>query len=113
MGAAAMSIATGVETPVVKIELDDGKYTYLLHADGRQHALRHGELWRDLVGDKFVCSLAGHAEELRAQNEKLVDALLSALPFVQDMEKSDAFKAGYVSKTLAGIREALTAAGVK
>ena len=56
----------------VKIDLDDGKYTYVLHADGRQHALRHGELWRDLVGDKFVYSLAARAEELREQNEKLL-----------------------------------------
>lgn len=97
----------------VQIELDDGKYTYVLHGDGRQHALRHGELWRDLVGDKFIHSLAARAEELREQNEKLVEALVSALPFVMHMEKSDIFKDGFVRKTIDEIRAALTAAGVK
>lgn len=74
----------------VKIELDDGKYTYVLHADGRQHALRHGELWRDLVGDKFVYCLAAHAEELREQNEKLdADRAESKRLLLEEMERGN------------------------
>lgn len=95
----------------LKIELADGKYTYVLHEDGRQHALRHGEIWRDLVGDKFVYSLAARAEELRELNEKLVDALTAALPFVEDAEKSDDFKPGFVRNRIVIIRAVLTAAG--
>ena len=59
----------------MRIELEGGKYTYVMSEDGRQHALRHGDIWRDLIGDKFVYCLAAHAEELREQNAQLTEAL--------------------------------------
>jgi len=42
----------------MRIDLEDGKYTYLLDDIGGQQALRYGEPWRDLTGDKFVYGLA-------------------------------------------------------
>lgn len=49
----------------MKIELCDGKYTYVLNEiTGEQYALRNGETWRDLTGDKFVMSLAQMVESL-------------------------------------------------
>lgn len=50
----------------MKIELDDGKYTYVNDAQG-QRALRYGEPWRDLTGDNFVYCLAARIEELEQQ----------------------------------------------
>lgn len=60
----------------MKIELCDGKYTYVLNeTTGEQYALRNGEAWRDLTGDKFVMSLAqlvsSLSEELSLCNQRL------------------------------------------
>ena len=52
----------------IKIQLADGKYTYIRHEDYRQEALRYGEPWRDLVGDNFVWAMA---DELTAANERI------------------------------------------
>ncbi len=52
---------------MLKIELDDGKYTYIRHDDGRQEALRYGEPWRDLVGDNLIGALASEIESLSEQ----------------------------------------------
>ena len=50
----------------MKIELFGGKYTYCIDEDGaNQRALRHGEPWRDLVGDNFVLAMAQEIEELQ------------------------------------------------
>lgn len=48
-----------------RIDLKDGKYTVVLRSDGAMHALRHGEPWRDLVGDKMVMAMAHEIMELR------------------------------------------------
>ncbi len=37
-----------------RVELDGGKYTVIRENDGRMHALRYGEPWRDLVGDNLI-----------------------------------------------------------
>ena len=50
----------------MEIKLDDGKYTYIFE-NGEQYALRYGEFWRDLTGDKFVYCLAAKIEELEDQ----------------------------------------------
>lgn len=47
------------------LEVADGKYTIVGIEDGKLHALRHGEPWRDLVGDKLVLSLAQELLEAR------------------------------------------------
>lgn len=54
----------------MRIELEDGKYTYLLD-EGAQKALRYGEPWRDLCGDKFIYSMACEIERLQAENAEL------------------------------------------
>lgn len=43
----------------------DGKYTVQMDEKGRLYALRYGEPWRDLVGDKLVLALASELEMLR------------------------------------------------
>lgn len=70
----------------MRIDLDNGKYTYVFEPKtGRQYALRHGEPWKDLVGDKFVYCLAAELEEAReqnaaiaAQNEMLTRIIMSS-----------------------------------
>lgn len=40
-----------------EITLENGKYTLIRHEDGRMEALRYGEKWRDLTGDKLIAAL--------------------------------------------------------
>lgn len=48
-----------------RIELDGGKYT-VVHTNGTElRALRHGEPWRDMVGDGLVLAMAQEIEQLR------------------------------------------------
>jgi hypothetical protein len=46
-------------------------------------------------------------------NDTLVEALLTALPFVEDLEHDQCYKKGVVKKHIAAIRAALANAGVK
>lgn len=70
----------------MRIDLENGKYTYVFEPKtGIQYALRHGQHWRDLVGDKFVYCLATELEEAReqqdaiaAQNEMLTRIIMSS-----------------------------------
>lgn len=52
---------------MTKIVLEDGKYTVLHENGANLRALRHGEPWRDLVGDSLVLAMAQHIEELEAK----------------------------------------------
>jgi ubiquinone biosynthesis protein UbiJ len=54
----------------MKIELDNGKYTYIFE-DGKHCALRYGEEWRNLTGDKFIYAMACEIERLQEENEEL------------------------------------------
>ena len=54
-------------TDQMRFDLCEGKYTYVLTADYKQYALRYGEEWRDLAGDKFVLALASELHEARAE----------------------------------------------
>lgn len=49
----------------LNISVDNGKYTVIMEADGRLHALRHGEPWQDLSGNNLVYFLAAELEEAR------------------------------------------------
>lgn len=50
-----------------KIHLCDGKYI-ITHDNGNNlQALRHGQPWRDLVGDGLVLALVQRIEELQEQ----------------------------------------------
>lgn len=56
----------------MKIDLDNGKYTYLINHDGtNQHALRHGYYWRDLTGDNLTLHMAYKIEELQNKINEL------------------------------------------
>lgn len=54
----------------IELQLENGKYTYVFD-NGKQYALRHGEHWRDLLGDKFVYCLAHELSEARSELEAL------------------------------------------
>lgn len=59
-------------TQLLNVSVSDGKYTVIQEADGRLHALRHGQPWgRDIVGDTLVLCLA---QELAQAREDLTDA---------------------------------------
>lgn len=47
------------------LTFENGKYTLVRHDDGRMEALRYGEKWRDLVGDKFINAMANEIDVLR------------------------------------------------
>lgn len=54
-----------------KLDLDDGKYTYIRYKEGGQEALRCGEKWRQLSGDNLIYYMGCHIEELAKQLEAL------------------------------------------
>ncbi|AHK11189.1 hypothetical protein S14_77 [Shewanella sp. phage 1/4] len=59
-----------VEENKMKIDLCDGKYTYILdEVTGVQEVLRYGEPWRkdDLIGDNLVLSMAQRIVELEEE----------------------------------------------
>jgi hypothetical protein len=53
----------------LQVEVNDGKYTVVIHDNGRLEALRHGESWRWLTGDNLVFCLAAELYEAR---EKII-----------------------------------------
>lgn len=52
------------------IELGDGKYSYVFE-NGKQYALRYGEFWKDLVGDKFTYAMACKIQDLEEEIKSL------------------------------------------
>lgn len=58
----------------MRVTVQDGKYTVIMENDGRLHALRHGEPWRDCVGDKLILALAQEVETLREKVKELTNA---------------------------------------
>lgn len=54
-----------------KVELNDGKYTVVndLSEGGGFYALRYGEEWRNLAGDKLVYTMFCEIERLRKSKE--------------------------------------------
>lgn len=56
--------------PMMYVELADGKYTVIQTDEGRLIAFRHGEPWRDCVGDNLIFQLAVEVERLRAGIQK-------------------------------------------
>jgi hypothetical protein len=49
----------------IDVTVSNGKYRVILPAEGGLHALRHGEPWRDLAGDKLVLALASELDDAR------------------------------------------------
>jgi hypothetical protein len=75
-----------------RIELYDGKYTYINDEQG-QRALRHGEPWRDLVGDGLVLAMAQRIEELEAKLQAVEDIAQKELERHQHHGRSQASQA--------------------
>lgn len=44
------------------LKLEDGKYEIRRHDNGSMDALRHGEPWRDLTGDKLIGAMFDEIE---------------------------------------------------
>lgn len=59
-----------------RVDLADGKYTYIRYSDGNQKVLRHGTEWgRDITGDGLIAAMGYEIEELREEVEKLRAAM--------------------------------------
>lgn len=54
----------------LRVDCCDGKYTVVQRANGGMYALRHGQEWRDCVGDGLILGLAQDLEEAREQARK-------------------------------------------
>ena len=59
----------------MKIELEGGKYTLLVPAPGYMLALRYGEAWRDLTGDKMIGAMFNMLVEQQAKLNAIVARL--------------------------------------
>lgn len=58
-----------------RVSVEGGKYTVVIGDDGSLSALRHGEPWQDLTGNKMVYCLATELEEAREQRRIAIDHL--------------------------------------
>ena len=63
----------------LRYEFEGGKYIAFVD-QGTCTVTRHGELWRDLTGDKFVGCLFSEIDRLHEVNVELLAALELALP---------------------------------
>jgi len=61
------------DTETTRIDLDGGKYSVLHENGANLRALRHGEPWRDCIGDNLVFALASEVEEFHRLRD-LTDA---------------------------------------
>ena len=59
----------------LRMDFSDGKYTVVYYDNGKLVALRFGEVWRDLTGDKMVFWMLHEANQLREQRDELLKAL--------------------------------------
>jgi len=81
----------------MKIDLYDGKYTYVCNDDGSdQHVQRYGERWRDLTGDGFVLAMAHKIEEQQERIEELEKREAHLLQDIYSVAKVS-FEAGFCS----------------
>lgn len=64
---------------MTRLELQDGKYTIIRSADYSQfEALRHGESWRNLAGDKLIHALVDRIESQQEYIETLENFMSNA-----------------------------------
>jgi hypothetical protein len=59
---------------MLRVSIENGKYTVIQDGAGRLKALRHGEEWRDCVGDNLIFHLAHYVDDLRKLAEDAVTA---------------------------------------
>lgn len=65
---------------MTRVDVGDGKYAVVLHDNGAMEALRYGEPWRDLTGDKLVYCLASELQEARDALKRADKLFKVALP---------------------------------
>ena len=71
----------------LRIELEDGKYTYIRGADCSQKILRYGDFVLDITGDKFFGALVEEIERLKELlEEAYADADEVLRPYVKRLE---------------------------
>ena len=66
----------------LRMDFDDGKYTVVYYDNGKLVALRFGEVWRDLTGDKMVFWMLHEANQLREQRDELLKALAASMQHI-------------------------------
>ena len=67
--------------------LEEGKY--IIECDGGSvKALRYGELWRDLTGDKLIGALLAENDELRSLVENAIRTIENATKAIRNAQTS-------------------------
>jgi len=69
---------------MIEYSFEDGKYTVIQNG-GQLSALRYGEKWRDLTGDKLIGAMVSEIESLRAELTKSNNAIDLAIQQADDM----------------------------
>lgn len=64
-------------TDRLRVQVEDGKYEVVQEESGKCYALRYGEEWQDLTGNKFVLGMAYELDEARKEVEALKERLLA------------------------------------
>ncbi|UGO46387.1 hypothetical protein ABINADI_70 [Bacillus phage vB_BanH_Abinadi] len=68
-----------------KVDLDNGKYTIHFNEEtGQLSVLRHGELWSEETGSKFILSVIHRIEELQDKEEKLQETINTMYSLLDD-----------------------------
>ena len=65
----------------LRMDFDDRKYSVVADEDGMR-ALRYGDPWRDLTGDKMIFSMLYEANQLREQRDELLKALATSMQHI-------------------------------
>lgn len=95
-------------------DFDDGKYTVIFdETSGRMSALRYGDEWRDLCGDKLIYSMLSAYDSTSlevAQLQARVAELEAALSLMYEFHKTMAW--GSETNKREALEEARKALGV-
>lgn len=92
----------------MEIKLEGGKYVWSFNEQtGRQEALRHGELWRDLCGDNLTLAMGQRIEVLESALKEAHRVILHELdngrtPYLIPVDNGGK-GLGYFEDVLAGI----------
>lgn len=76
----------------MRVDVDGGKYTVVQEPDGRLHALRYGQPWRDCVGDNLIFNLAF---ELDAARNKPLNKEMESILFKTMCTSHSSDKTGF------------------
>lgn len=63
---------------MLEVEVAGGKYKVIQNKNGELGALRHGAIWRDLLGDNLVLALAQELDEARKTIQKIHNCVVAA-----------------------------------